>query len=307
VHGGAGGRAPRDEGPYREALEAALAAGWAVLAAGGPALDAAQAAVEPLEDAPWFNAGRGSVLTAAGTVEMDAAVACGSERRTGAVACVTRVRHPVALARAVMERTPHVLMAGRGAEALAVREELELMNPDWFVTPRERERLGRVLDRAAGEVRPEPGGEAAPGGEAEPGGGGTVGAVARDAEGRLAAATSTGGMRGQLPGRVGDSPLFGAGTYADERCAVSATGDGEATIRAVAAYEVARLVAGGAPVEEAGRRVLEDGLGPLGGSGGLIAVGAEGDPGLPFTSAMMFRAARAGSGEPRVAIGPGPP
>jgi L-asparaginase / beta-aspartyl-peptidase len=145
---------------------------------------------------------------------MDAAIACGQTGRVGAVAAVTTVRHPISLARAVMERTPHVLLAGRGAEALAVELDLELMKPGWFVTSTERERLARRLRE---------------------GGGGTVGAVARDARGALAAATSTGGVRGQLPGRVGDSPILGAGTYADARCAVSATGDGEAVIRAVAA------------------------------------------------------------------------
>jgi L-asparaginase / beta-aspartyl-peptidase len=283
VHGGAGGRVPSDEGPFHEALARALGAGWAALSASG-ALDAAQAAVEILEDAPEFNAGRGSVLTSAGTVEMDAAVAVGPDRTTGAVACVTRVRNPVRLARLVMERTPHVLVAGAGAEALAAEWGLQLEEPEWFVTAFQRERLART---------------SAP----ETAGGGTVGAVARGADGVLAAATSTGGVRGQLPGRVGDSPVFGAGTYADERCAVSATGDGEAVIRAVASYELARLVGEGVALAEAAEAVIRDRVGSFGGSGGLIAVGADGPPALPFTTAAMHRGWRVGSGEPRTAIG----
>jgi beta-aspartyl-peptidase (threonine type) len=280
IHGGAGPRAPREEGPYHEALRAALDAGWRALRVGG-SMDAVQAAVEVLEDAPLYNAGRGSVLTSAGSVEMDAAIA--SAAGAGAVACVTRVRHPVRLARAVMERTPHLLLAGRGAEALAVEWDLELLKPDWFVVPRERERLARAV---------------AP----ETTGGGTVGAVARDAGGALAAATSTGGVRGQLPGRVGDSPLLGAGTYADERCAVSATGDGEAVIRAVAAYEIARLAATGVPLGDAAERVMRERVGVHGGSGGVIALGDDGPPALRFTTRMMHRGWRAGDAPPETAI-----
>ncbi|TML78553.1 MAG: isoaspartyl peptidase/L-asparaginase [Actinobacteria bacterium] len=231
VHGGAGGRLPSDQGPYHEALAAALDAGWEALAGGG-ALDAVEAAVAVLEDAPFFNAGRGSVLTAAGAVEMDAGIAYGPELRTGAVACVTRVRNPVRLARAVMERTPHVLLAGRGAEALAVELNLELMKPSWFVTARQRERF-----------------------EA-----GTVGAVARDSSGALAAATSTGGTRAQLPGRVGDSPLIGAGLYVDDAAgAAGATGVGEEALRVVGSFVIVEAMRAGANVqaacEEAARRV----------------------------------------------------
>jgi beta-aspartyl-peptidase (threonine type) len=290
VHGGAGPRGPREEEPYHEALRAALEAGWAALTGSArtsrdspePALEAVQAAVEVLEDSPLFNAGRGSVLTAGGVVEMDAAIA--TPTGAGAVACVTRVRHPVQLARGVMERTPHVLVAGRGAERLGAEWELESMKPDWFVVPRERERLARAT-------------------EPETAGGGTVGAVARDAAGRLAAATSTGGVRGQLPGRVGDSPLLGAGTWCDERCAVSATGDGEAVIRAVAAYEIARLASGGVPLAEAAERVMRERVGELGGTGGVIAIGAGGEPALPFTTAIMHRGWRVGDAPARTAIG----
>ena len=288
VHGGAGSLPKGDGGPYREALEAALAAGWSALRSGG-ALDAVQAAVESLEDAPRFNAGRGSVLNAIGAVEMDAAIASGSDRRAGAVAAIGRVRHPVRLAREVMEQTPHVLLVGPAAERFALERDLELMKPGWFVTPRERERLQRALERR---------------GDAE-GGGGTVGAVARDAGGALAAATSTGGVRAQLPGRVGDSPLIGAGTYADGACAVSATGDGEAVIRAVAAHELAALVRhAGLSLAEAAERVLRDAIEPLGGAAGLIAIGPEGDPVTPCTTPAMHRGQRVGQAAPWVAIGP---
>jgi beta-aspartyl-peptidase (threonine type) len=181
-----------------------------------------------------------------------------------------------------MERTPHVLLAARGAEALALEHDLELMKPGWFVMPRERERL----ERAAAPER----------------GGGTVGAVARATDGTLAAATSTGGVRGQLPGQVGDSPILGAGTYADERVAVSGTGDGEAMIRAVAAYEIARLAGSGVPLAEAAERVMRDRVGATGGSGGAIAIGAEGPPALPFTTPIMFRGWRVGDAEPRTAV-----
>lgn len=288
VHGGAGPmpREPFDPDPYVAALAAALDAGWSRLTAGGGALDAAQAAVEVLEDSPLFNAGRGSVLTAAGTVEMDAALMSGADSRAGAVACVARVRHPIALARAAMDRTPHVLLSGLGAERFADDLGLELMKPEWFVTPRERERLARRQTTATEQ------------------GGGTVGAVARDGRGALATATSTGGARGQLPGRVGDSPLVGAGTYADERCAVSATGSGEALIRSVAAHEIASLVGlGGMSLPDACDTVLRERVAPLGGSAGLIALGADGEPVMPFTTDAMYRGWRTGDQPPRTAIG----
>jgi L-asparaginase / beta-aspartyl-peptidase len=262
VHGGCGnpaGGAVRDEAPYHRALEEALAAGWAALDRGG-ALDAVQAAVESLEDCPLFNAGRGSVLTGDGEVEMDAAVMLGSDGRAGAVAAVTGVRHPVALARIVMEQTPHVLIAGSGAERLAEERRLELCEPSWFITDRQHERW------LASQ--------------------GTVGAVALDARGVLAAATSTGGVRGQLPGRIGDSPLIGAGTYADTSCAISATGHGESLIRQVAAHEVASLMAhGGLPLSDACEQVVRS----IELDAGLIAVDAHGNVALPFNTAVMHR------------------
>jgi L-asparaginase / beta-aspartyl-peptidase len=221
VHGGAGRIVPEELGAQRAAaarrgLGQSLAAGMTVLRDGGSALDAVVAAVLVLEDDDQFNAGRGAVLTATGGVEHDAAVADGATRRAGAVTCVSGIRNPVLAARAVLERTPHVLLSGAGAQELARREGLALVPTDWFVTPRRQQQLVRIRssDRAEPEFT-----------------GGTVGAVALDVEGHLAAATSTGGTTGQLAGRVGDTPLVGAGTWADDRsCAVSATGDGEALI-----------------------------------------------------------------------------
>jgi beta-aspartyl-peptidase (threonine type) len=274
VHGGAGN--PRegkvdDEAAHRAALEQALRAGYALLEAGAPALDAAEAAVRELEDCPLFNAGRGAVLTSDGHVEMDAAVMDGATRRAGACAHITHVRHPVSLARAIMETTPHVLLVGGDAVQLAREHGLELEEPDWFVTERERARV-EAADH------------------------GTVGAVALDSQGRLAAATSTGGVRGQLPGRVGDTPQIGSGTYADDHVAVSCTGTGEQFIRAVAAHEVSALVRhAGTPLAQAAPQAV------AGLDGGLIALGADGSAAMPFNTALMYRGHAAG-GEYRTAI-----
>ena len=265
VHGGAGN--PRDgrvedEAAHHEALRDALLAGYELLAAGGAALDAAEAAVRVLEECALFNAGRGSVLTADGRVEMDAAVMDGSSRQAGACAGVTRVRNPVTLARAVMEKTPHVLLVGEGAERYAADAGLAFAEPDWFVTERERARHGEH---------------------------GTVGAVALDSEGCLAAATSTGGVRGQLPGRVGDSPVIGAGTWADENVAVSCTGAGEQFIRAAVGHEIsARIRHANADVTTAAADAI------AGLDGGLIAVGTDGSAAMPFNTALMYRGRAAG-------------
>ncbi|HEY2603186.1 MAG TPA: isoaspartyl peptidase/L-asparaginase [Thermoleophilaceae bacterium] len=268
VHGGCGNPAAgvvRDEAGYHRALEEALAAGSEVLEGSGAALDAVQLAVESLEDCPLFNAGRGSVLTSDGVVEMDAALMSGADLSAGAAAAVTRVRHPIALARAVLESTPHVLLAGVGAELLAEERGLELCEPDWFVTERQRERWMAAK--------------------------GTVGAVALDADGHLAAATSTGGVRGQLPGRVGDSPLIGSGTYAEDGvCAISATGDGELIIRTTLAAEVAGLIRhGGLSLEQACERALRERIAPLGGDAGLIALDPAGKVAMPANTSVMHR------------------
>ncbi|MFL5842996.1 MAG: isoaspartyl peptidase/L-asparaginase family protein [Thermoleophilaceae bacterium] len=270
VHGGAGnprGGQVDDEPAHHDALRDALLAGYELLTAGAPALDAAEAAVRSLEQCALFNAGRGSVLTADGRVEMDAAVMDGASREAGACAGITSVRHPVTLARAIMEKTPHTMLVAEGAERYAADAGLEFEHPAWFVTERERERHARPDQH------------------------GTVGAVAMDAGGHLAAATSTGGVRGQLPGRVGDTPVIGAGTWADDHVAVSCTGTGERFIRAALAHELsARVRYTGDPVPEAAAVVIDG----LTGEGGLIAVGKDGSFAMPFNTALMYRGRAAG-------------
>jgi L-asparaginase / beta-aspartyl-peptidase len=275
VHGGAGRRRPGrelDVDGTRADLAAAVHAGWAVLEGRGAALDAVQAAVVALEDCPRFNAGRGAVLNARGEPELDAAIMDGATRRAGAVAAVTHVRNPVVAARSVLERSQHVLLVGGGAEAFA------------------REAGAAMVDPAHHVVRTETQSPL-----------GTVGAVALDAHGGLAAATSTGGKRGQLPGRVGDSPLVGAGTYADARCAVSATGDGEAILRAVAAHDVAARVREGAPLDAAAAAVVRE-IVALGDDAALLAVDAHGAVAVPFAAGLFHRAVKREGEEVRAAV-----
>jgi isoaspartyl peptidase/L-asparaginase-like protein (Ntn-hydrolase superfamily) len=281
----------------RAALVSALASGHGVLAAGGSAVDAVVEAVRVLEDCEWLNAGRGSVLGATGRVEMDAALMDGASHRAGAVAGLRGVVNPVLAARAVMERSPHVLLAGEGAERFARDHGLAMAAPEHFVTELRRRQLAAWRERAAAGSGPT-GARAA--------GGGTVGAVARDARGHLAAATSTGGLTGKLPGRVSDSALIGAGTFADDAtCALSATGSGDAFIRAGFAHAVDALLRhAGLDLEEACQRALS-GVRALGGSGGCIALGAAGDAALPFDTAWMARGRVGPDGRPRVALARG--
>ncbi|HEY6543705.1 MAG TPA: isoaspartyl peptidase/L-asparaginase, partial [Dokdonella sp.] len=229
IHGGAGveraGMAPADEAAARTALEAALRAGHARLAAGGPALDAVAAAIGVLEDEPQFNAGRGAVFTHGGRNELDASVMDGASGKAGAVAGVRRVKNPILLARAVMEKSRHVMMVGDGAEAFAKAQGIALVDPAYFRTDKRWQQLQKALREEADGVARVDAGKAYFG---------TVGALALDARGRLAAGTSTGGMTNKRYGRVGDSPIIGAGTWADQRCAVSGTGWGEYYIRAAA-------------------------------------------------------------------------
>ena len=289
IHGGAGtirrdALGAEQEAKYHAGLRRALAAGSAILAAGGGALDAVTAAVVALEDDPLFNAGRGAVFTAAGTQEMDAAVMDGRDRRAGAVAGIFGPKNPVLAARAVVEHTPHVLLVGEGAIAFCRERGLAFAEPGYFATEPRRRALRETLARRRR-------------GLAETGDDddaarrhGTVGAVARDRGGNLAAATSTGGMTGKRPGRVGDSPIIGAGTFADNTtCAVSATGDGEFFIRFCVAHEVAaRLRHRGDTLAGAAGAVIAE-LGRIGGSGGLVAVSRDGALALPFNCAGMYR------------------
>ena len=284
VHGGAGTLAPGDLTPdnqraYRTGLERALRAGFAVLAAGGPGLEAVVAAVQALEDDPLFNAGRGAVLAANGQHELDAALMDGRDLRAGAVTGLRHVRSPIELARLVMERSPHVLLAGAGAEEFALEQGLAPVPNTYFTTERRRLELERQQR-----------GELASGQESLMG---TVGAVALDAQGHLAAATSTGGMTGKRWGRVGDSPIIGAGTYAaDDCCAVSATGHGEYFIRAAVAHEIAALMRyRGLGVVAAADEVVLGQLVRMGGAGGLVAIGRDGSVAMPFNSPGMLRGA----------------
>lgn len=286
---------------YHDSLARALAAGADVLKRNGKALDAVEAAVEVLEDDPLFNAGRGSAFTADGTNEMDAALMNGATLAAGSVAGVHSTRHPIALARAVMEHTPYVMMVGAGADAFARAQGLEQQPPSFFFTEmrwREFEQVmrsgGRPIPPRPADVPPEVkrNSLATPASHLFAHRFGTVGAVARDSAGHLAAATSTGGMQGKLPGRVGDSPLIGAGTYASDRsCAVSGTGVGEYFIRLTLAREVCTLVEEGRTPQEAADRMIHQELPALkGGEGGVIVLAPVGDPVWSSNTLGMFRA-----------------
>jgi len=315
VHGGAGtlrrqDMTPEAEQAYRDMLGRALDAGEAVLDAGGSALDAVEAAVVVFEDSPLFNCGRGAVFTADGRHELDAAIMDGRTCAAGAVAGVRRVRNPIRLARMVMERSPHVLVVGEGAESFAQAQGIDLVDPGYFSTARRWEQLvatrrdlGEEVPARSEDAPTDPGlGAACPDDRTI----GTVGAVALDASGHLAAATSTGGLTNKRPGRVGDSPIIGAGTYADDAtCAVSGTGTGELFIRAVVAHDVAaRMRYGGQTLAEAARAVVMDTLPRLGGagSGGLIAVDARGGLVMPFNSEGMYRGCAVAGGARTVGI-----
>ncbi|SFB85246.1 beta-aspartyl-peptidase (threonine type) [Polaromonas sp. OV174] len=318
IHGGAGTLTrqainPAQEAAYHAALQDILLAGQQLLADGGSALDAVSLAVDMLEDCPLFNAGHGAVFTHEETHELDAAVMDGATLRAGAVACISQVRRPVRAARAVMEQSEHVLLVGPGAEAFAKSVGLEMVSPDYFSTENRRAQLHRALaadktlldhDGAAlaSDAAPAPATETAPLDESRKFG--TVGAVALDAQGNLAAATSTGGMTNKRVGRVGDSPIIGAGTYADNRtAAVSCTGTGEMFIRAATAYDLcARMAYGGQSLDAAAQQVVMDVLPTIDGKGGLIAVDAQGNVSLPFNTEGMYRGwARVGE-TPQTAI-----
>ncbi|MGB7406810.1 MAG: isoaspartyl peptidase/L-asparaginase [Pacificimonas sp.] len=287
IHGGAGVMSrdmmtPEVDAEQRRALTASLEAGRDILAGGGTALDAVQAAIVVLEDHPGFNAGRGAVFNAVGTVELDAAIMDGSDRDAGAVAGITATKNPIDLARLVMEKSPHVMLQGEGADEYSAANDLEQVPNSYFQTDERREQLKRMQEREAT-------GEAAGVFDAEVKFG-TVGAVAKDTHGNLAAATSTGGLTGKRFGRVGDSPIIGAGTYADNKgCAVSATGSGEYYIRAnVAAAICARMALAGEDVQTAADTVQAD-MKSLGGSGGVIVVSPDGTPAYSFNTAGMYR------------------
>jgi beta-aspartyl-peptidase (threonine type) len=291
IHGGAGtilrkNMSAEKEAAYRAKLEEALRAGYAMLDGGSEALDAVQAAILVMEDSPLFNSGHGAVLTSAGVCEMDASVMRGDTGMAGAVAGVTTTRHPILAARAVMEHSPHVLLSGAGADTFAREQGLEQVPNEFFHTDRRVQQLERWRERQrssgslneAWDARPD---------ERH----GTVGAVALDRQGHLAAGTSTGGMVGKLWGRIGDSPIPGAGTWAaDHTCAVSGTGWGEFFMRGTIARDVAALMEfGGLELDQAAQRVVRTQLTERGGTGGVIALDAQGRVSAPFNTAGMYR------------------
>jgi len=280
IHGGAGSMRPEHGDPdheerARQGLRDALEAGSSILAKGASAVEAVEAAVRVLEDDPCFNAGRGSTLNAEGVVELDAAIMDGANRRAGAVAGIRTTRAPISLARVLMERGPHVFLSYEGADRMARETGLEQVENSWFMTGERKRQLEELLAKGGFDAEVKYG---------------TVGAVAVDVSGHVAAATSTGGLTAKQWGRIGDSPLIGAGTYADDRaCAVSATGSGEYFIRAVAAHQLAeRIRLAGQGLQTALDGVLED-IRELGGTGGLIAVAPTGDCAWGFTTRAMYR------------------
>jgi beta-aspartyl-peptidase (threonine type) len=292
------------EARYRAGLEAARDAGYAVLERGGSSLDAVAAAVRVMEDDPLFNAGRGAVLNHDGIAELDSSIMEGKTLRAGAVAAVKHVKNPVELARLVMEKSPHVLLVGQGAEDFALEQGVVLVPNSYFRT----EARVKALEQALKEEKDKEQASRKTGARLEAtwplGSTGTVGAVALDRDGNLAAATSTGGLTNKRPGRVGDSPLIGAGTYANNSsCAVSATGDGEFFIRSVVAHDICALIAyQHVSLQAAAREVIHGKIEGMKASGGVIALDTAGHIVTDFNSEGMFRAARDSRGRKDVAI-----
>ena len=302
IHGGAGtirraDMTPERDAEYRGILHEVLRAGHAVLEGGGSAVDAVIAAITIMEDSPLFNAGKGAVFTSSGTNELDASIMNGADLNAGAVAGVKRVKNPILLARAVMDSSSHVMLARDGAEAFAEEQGLEMVPESYFHTESRMRALERAKEQAASEERS----SARP---AESEKFGTVGAVALDRAGNLAAGTSTGGITNKLWGRVGDSPIIGAGTYAsNESCGVSATGQGEFFIRNVVAYDIcARVLYTGASVTEATRTVIQGRLVEQGVQGGVVVLGADGEIAMEFNTDGMYRGWMGATGAATVKI-----
>jgi beta-aspartyl-peptidase (threonine type) len=296
IHGGAGTMpraeiTPELEAQYRADLAQALDTGYGVLEKGGTSQEAAIAAVRILEDSPLFNAGKGAVFNRDGEVELDAALMDGASRRAGSVAGLKHIKNPIELARLVMEKSPHVMLIGPGAEEFALDQGMTLVPNSYFHTDKRREQLERALkgDRMAAIKLNYFG---------------TVGAVTRDQQGNLFAATSTGGMTGKIPGRVGDSPHIGAGTYANnETCAVSATGHGEFFIRSVVAYDIHALMDyKGLSLDKAVNEVVQRKLKVMKAEGGVIAIDSDGHIAMSFNSEGMFRGARDSGGRREIGI-----
>jgi beta-aspartyl-peptidase (threonine type) len=299
IHGGAGTITKQNmtaelEADYQSKLREALLAGYQILKEGRPGLDAIEAALRLLEDSPLFNAGKGAVLTSVGTVELDASIMEGSSLKAGAVASLKHIKNPISLARLVMEKSPHVMMVSMGAEEFAKQQGIEMMPNEYFLTERRRKELQKKQEDEKKK-------QSHFSGEAEKYG--TVGAVALDRAGTLSAGTSTGGITNKRFGRVGDSPIIGAGTYANNRtCAISCTGDGEYFIRSCVAHDISAMVEyRGISLKEAAQAVLGKAE-KLGGKGGLIAIDRNGQIAMPFNTAGMYRGSIGPDGKPFVAI-----
>lgn len=313
IHGGAGvidrGQlTPERDAEYRVALTAAIEAGSEVLRAGGSSLDAIQAAIQVMEDNPLFNAGRGAMFTAEGTNSLDAAIMDGQTMEAGAVAGVSRTRHPIALARAVMEQSGHVMLAGEGADAFAASVGLEQVDPSFFFTQRRWDQLIETLNQRGWPIPERPAGApGAPGASAALTDGddhrfGTVGVVAVDSQGRIAAGTSTGGTTAKRWGRIGDAPVIGAGTWAGRGCAVSATGTGEYFIRLTVARDICGLNhVAHMPVQQAADLIISE-VGSIGGDGGVIALTEDGSVAFSMNTSGMYRGWANQDTAPQVAI-----
>jgi beta-aspartyl-peptidase (threonine type) len=304
MHGGAGtitrsSMTREAEAQYRAALEQALRTGQAVLARGGTSVDAVEASIRVLEDSPLFNAGKGAVFTHDGKNEMDASIMNGATKMAGSVAGVTIIKNPISAARAVMEKSKHVMMAGRGAELFATKMGLEIVDPSYFWTERRWKALQQDLLKEQQQQQPRSDLRVG-----EPKKFGTVGAVALDRSGNLAAGTSTGGTTNKQYGRIGDSPIIGAGTYAsNDACAASATGEGEYFIRWTVAYDIAALMKyRGMTVQQAAEEVVNHKLVDAKGEGGVIALDRNGNFAMPFNSEGMYRGWIGADGVPHVEI-----
>jgi len=304
MHGGAGtitrsSMTPEAEAQYRAAFEQALRTGQAVLARGGTSVDAVEASIRVLEDSPLFNAGKGAVFTHDGKNEMDASIMNGATKMAGSVAGVTIIKNPISAARAVMEKSKHVMMAGRGAELFATKMGLEIVDPSYFWTERRWKALQQDLLKEQQQQQPRSDLRVG-----EPKKFGTVGAVALDRSGNLAAGTSTGGTTNKQYGRIGDSPIIGAGTYAsNDACAASATGEGEYFIRWTVAYDIAALMKyRGMTVQQAAEEVVNHKLVDAKGEGGVIALDRNGNFAMPFNSEGMYRGWIGADGVPHVEI-----
>ncbi len=313
IHGGAGvikkgSLSPEKEKEYRDKLEEAVLAGYKALQAGKPGLDAVEIAIRILEDSPLFNAGKGAVFTNDGKNELDASIMDGKTLAAGAVAGLHRVKNPITLARAVMEKSEHVMMAGDGAEKFAAEQKIELVDPKYFWTQERWDSLQRILKEEKEKIKeaqsPKPKAQSQKISDLPYNKFGTVGAVALDKDGNLSAGTSTGGTTNKKFGRIGDAPIIGAGTYANNAtCAVSATGWGEHFIRLSVARDISALMEYRAlPVQHAADMVIKQKLQALGGDGGIIAVDRYGNIGISFNSEGMYRAYINSDGKPVVQI-----